>query len=117
MIHEFEHDYLGYNWTRSRCNVKIFSDDGDNYICFENLGIGTSVTNASEKLATQIVAKMHMNPGDCRFFESYRENDNDTFDEIEYTWKSKIGHDGQKYWEAENAKWKPGPIEIEDIFF
>jgi hypothetical protein len=116
MTQQFQHDYTGWNGVRSRCNVMIFSDDGDHFICFENLGIGVSVTNASEMLATQIVAMQGFIPENCRFFETYREYDNETFDEIEYTWKSKAGQDGKTYWEAQTPHWKPGQVEIKNIF-
>ena len=90
----------------------MFIDDGDTFICFINIGVGTSVTNASEQLATEMVNKFDLRPGDCRFFETYNDSDNDTFDEIEYSWWP----DGNK-WEARSPKWKP-VIEdnIKDLF-
>jgi len=94
----------------------IFSDDGDHFICFENLGIGVSVTNASEMLASQIVAKYGFVPENCRFFETYREYDNDTFDEIEYTWRYVTSQNGKIYLEAKNPKWKPGDEYIKNMF-
>jgi len=116
MIKQFEHDYVGWNGVRSRCNVMIFSDDGEHLVCFENLGIGVSVTNASELIATQIVAKCNLDPQDCRFFETYREYDNETFDEIEYTWHIFKSQSGKEYWEAKRPVWKPGPEHIKDMF-
>jgi len=116
MIQQFEHDYTGWNGVRSRCNVMIFSDDGDHFICFENLGIGLSVTNASEILAMQIVAKFNFDPQDCRFFETYREYDNETFDEIEYTWHIFKSQSGEEYWKASLPVWRPGPEHIKDMF-
>lgn len=104
MTHEFEHNFLGENGVRSRCIVKIFSDDGENFILFENIGIGVSVTNASELLASQIVKKFHYHPGDCKFFETYQEYDYETIDEIEYSW---IYNEIYDSWVAKNASWKP----------
>ena len=100
---EFYHDYLGFGRIKSQCLVKIVSTGKTHYILFENLGLGTSVTNASEQLASEIVAKYGFDPKECRFFETYSEYDYDSFDEIEYNWLNK--KDG---WEAKNPKWKPG---------
>ena len=116
MIKQFTYDYTGRNGVRSQCNVMIFSDDDDHFICFENLGIRVSVTNASEMLATQIVAKYGFEPQDCRFFETYREYDNETFDEIEYTWKQIRSQNGKIYWEAKYPKRKPSPEYIRNMF-
>ena len=116
MKHEFEHDYLGFGWVRSRCNIRMFSDNGEHLFLFENIGIGTSVTNASEILATQMVAMFHYKPENCRFFETYSEYDYKSFDEINYTWKQKLGRSGDYEWVAENAQWKPGPEDIEETF-
>lgn len=115
MVENFTHDYVGWNGVHSRCNVTILSDKGKHFIWFENIGIGVSVTNASEMLATQIVAKYDLNPKDCRFFESYQEYDNDTFDEIEYRWEDRI-QIGKTNKEAKNPVWKPAPEAIRDLF-
>lgn len=113
MIQKFEHEYLGWGIHRSRCNVRIFSDDGDHFILFEDLGIGTSVTNASELLATQIVAKMKYMPMDCKFFETYREYDYESIDEVEYSWRYEPKTDS---WIARNARWKPTDDSYRDMF-
>ena len=83
MVQQFEHEFLGYGRVPSKCLVRIYSDDGENYICFKDLGIGTSVTNDSENIASQIVNKFNYQPSDCRFFETY---DDETFDEITHNW-------------------------------
>ena len=113
MTQEFVHNFLGENGVRSRCIVKIFSDDGEHFILFENMGIGVSVTNASELLASQIVEKFHYNPGDCRFFETYQEYDYETIDEIEYSWSYNGIREG---WIARNANWKPAE-DLRNYFF
>jgi len=107
MTQQFNFDFLGNGIMRSRCNVRIFSDDGEHFILFENLGIGTSVTNASEQLASAIVQKMGYDPDDCEFFETYKENDYKEFDRITYTWKDN---------EAHNAHWTPALEEIKNLF-
>jgi hypothetical protein len=99
---DFEHEFIAPNGVRSRCRVAIIEDDGDKLILFEDIAIGMSVTNASELIATQVVNKFGYEPSDCRFFETYREYDYDTLDEIEYTWEF-IDRKGQ--WEANYPRW------------
>jgi hypothetical protein len=98
MLTQFLYAFKGTNNISSQCNVRVFSDDGETFILFENMDIGQSVTNASELLATQITKKLGLNPNDCRFFETYSEYDYETIDEILYTWENGI---------ATNAFWKP----------
>ena len=76
--------------------VHIFNDEGEIWIGFENLGIGTSVTNASEQLATEIVAHEGFNPEICRFFEWYPEYEGEV-SEVTYQWDGKT---------ASRASWK-----------
>lgn len=102
MTEEFIHEYKGYNIHPSKCIVRIYSDDGETYICFIDIGVGTSVTNASEQLAQEIVNKFNLRPEDCRFFETYQQYDYETFDEIEYEWWP-----DREHWEARAPQWKP----------
>ncbi|HPI82750.1 MAG TPA: hypothetical protein PK122_05985 [Candidatus Paceibacterota bacterium] len=81
----------------SRCIVHIKKMGDSAWIGFENTGEGTSVTNASEDLATEIVAKEGLDPAKCRFFEFYPEYEGDV-DEITYIWDSG---------KARNPQWKP----------
>lgn len=111
MTHDFIHEYKGYGHISSRCRVKIFSDDGENLICFEDIGDGTSVTNASEQLASEIVNKMDLDPANCRFFETYGQYDYDSFDEINYQWNMVYGE-----WEAKHPDWLPASDEIKNLF-
>jgi len=101
MTKEFIHEYKGYGVHPSQCLVKMFTDDGDTFICFIDMGVGTSVTNASEQLAQEIVNKFDLRPGDCRFFETYKQYNYESFDEIEYSWWPDKDH-----WEARSPKWK-----------
>ena len=109
MTQEFNHKYLGFGRVPSECVVKMFNDDGEAYICFIDIGKGTSVTNASEQLASEIVNQFSLAPDDCQFFEVYEYND--SFDEIEYTWTSKGG-----VWKADGPEWKLGDNKIKDLF-
>jgi hypothetical protein len=109
---EFDFDFLGFGWVRSRCKVHVISEDDIHLILFENLGIGTSVTNASEQLASQIINISRYEPEKCRFFETYKENDYDSFDEITYTWNHKRTFREQDWtsewiYEADNPQWSP----------
>jgi hypothetical protein len=90
------HEYRGYGIHPSRCKVYILKDIfGQSWIGFENLGEGTSVTNASEQLATEIVEKEGLDPMKCKFFEWYPEYEGDV-SEIAYIWKGPI---------ASHAEW------------
>ena len=90
------HNYKGFGIHPSKCRVHIFHDEGEIWIGFENLGMGTSVTNASEQLATEIVAREGYNPEICRFFEWYPEYEGEV-SEVTYQWDGKT---------ASRASWK-----------
>jgi len=79
------HNYKGYGVHSSTCKVYIKETENSILVGFENLGIGTSVTNASEQLATEIVQLENLNPEKCRFFEWYSEYEGNV-DEIVYSW-------------------------------
>jgi hypothetical protein len=92
----YVYEYLGYTRVLSKCRVYIRSTPSSTWIGFENLGFGTSVTNASELLASEIIKKEHLDPRSCRFFEFYPEYEGNV-DEVFYHW------DGL---EASQASWK-----------
>ena len=93
---EFHHSYRGFRIHPSLCGVYIIEEEGEIWIGFQNLGVGTSVTNASEQLATEIVEQEGLNPEICRFFEWYPEYDKEV-SEITYQWDGKV---------ASNPQWK-----------
>lgn len=111
MTQDFIHEFKGFGRVPSKCRVMAFSDDGETFICFQDLGDGTSVTNASEQIATEVVDLLDLQPSSCRFFETYSQYDNDSFDEIIYQWSLTHGK-----WEAKHPDWKPAPDEIKDLF-
>lgn len=111
MIKEFIHEFKGFGRVPSKCKVKVLSEEDKTYICFEDIGNGTSVTNASEQLATEIVDTLDLDPADCRFFETYSQYNYDSFDEIGYMWNMVRGK-----WEAKEPDWEPAPDEIKDLF-
>lgn len=113
----FEHRYKGYGNCDSKCRVyakKVTNPRyGDtHYFCFEDLGIGTSVTNLSEQLATEMVEKFNIDPKQARFFEYYAHDNIShpaTFDEITYVWEGRIAR-------VPSANWKPGDLDLRHIF-
>ena len=122
MTREFVHVFKGFGRVPSSCLVKIFSDDGETMICFIDLNDGTSVTNASEQLAAEIVNEYYLNPEDCRFFETYQQYDYETFDEISYQWirTTNFKDHGMRHtmvWKAKGPDWKPCDEEHLKEFF
>lgn len=99
----FNHEFKGFGSCKSICKVYVHLVDDLYYICFEDLGIGTSVTNASEQLATEIVQKYNIKPEVCKFYETYNYHGNRTFDEIIYKWENSI---------ASNPEWMPSDRRI-----
>ena len=95
----YTHSFKG--WGIHPTVVKIYITEnaaGETLIGFEDLNNGTSVTNVSEQLATDIVKKEDLFPGVCRFFEWYSQYEGDV-DEIIYTWDSNR--------KASQPVWKP----------
>lgn len=87
----FTHNFTGFWGCDSKCKVHKTEIHGITHICFEELddNEGTSVTNMSEHLATEMVQRFNLVPGKCKFFESYPDNrhrKDRSFDEILYTW-------------------------------
>jgi len=110
MTNEFIHEYKGYGVHQSQCLVKMYRDDGEILICFVNMGVGTSVTNASEQLAKEITNEYDLHPENCRYFESYKEYS--TFDEIKYDWKLDEG-----LWVASKPQWSiVGEDDLRELF-
>lgn len=105
LISSFKHEFIGFGIHPSACKVHIFKDELNiKYIIFEDIAEGTSVTNATEQLAGEIVNKFNYDPHDCKFYETYSQHCYDTFDQIIYTWIER----NSKY-EAHHAQWKSAP--------
>jgi hypothetical protein len=95
----YTHYFKGFGIHPSAIAVWINrGEDGKTWIGFEDLNEGTSVTNASEQLATEIVKKEGLVPVNCRFFDWYPQHGGDV-DEVTYSWKP-----GNI---ASNPDWKP----------
>lgn len=89
-IHEFH--WLGRRFV-SRCQVDIFKKNDDTLVLFTDLGDGTSVTNASEQIATEIMKLKNLDPNKTLWAECYSEdftnpkppfNEKYPFDQITY---------------------------------
>lgn len=105
----FQHEYKGFGIHPSKCMVYVKKVTNPRYgdtifICFEDLGKGTSVTNASEQLATEIVNKLSLDPFNVRFFETY---DRQQLDEVVYSWKDL---------KASKPKWFPPEFDLKHVF-
>lgn len=82
---KYVHEYKGHGVFFSRCTVHIKEVDNTTYVGFEDMGEGTSVTNASEQIASEIVNREGLDPKKTRFFEWYPYYDGEV-SEIIYTW-------------------------------
>ena len=69
----FTHHFKGWGIHDSDCRVHIFSLDGYFLVLFEDLGNnhGTSVTNASEQLATEIARLKDLDNEKTTWLECY----------------------------------------------
>ena len=84
----------------SDCMVYIFENGNERHVVFEDIGSGMSVTNATEQLAGEIVKEYKLDPEYCWFYETYRQFDHETFEEVDYTWVIKDGK-----WVASSPEW------------
>ena len=78
--------FKGYGNYDSECKVMIWHNKDYHLVVFVDLGKGTSVTNASEQLVTEIYKK-HLiiyDKKECMFVETY---DNIQYDAISPTWQ------------------------------
>ncbi|MFA5153770.1 MAG: hypothetical protein WC554_14510 [Clostridia bacterium] len=106
-IKEFVHSFKPeFYQDYSTCYIRMYNVDDKIFILFEDIDGGLSVTNASEQLASELVENLQLNSINCRFFETYRQYDYETFDEITYTWRDN---------RASNPQWKPAE-EFRNIF-
>jgi len=93
---KYNHIYQGYSSIKSECRVHIIKSEDKILIGFEDVGVGTSVTNVTETIATDIVVKENLDPTKCRFFEFYPQHEG-TVHEIWYEWNES---------KASNPIWK-----------
>lgn len=77
------HAFKGFGNCHSQVEIKIRIKDHSVYVLFVDLGIGTSVTNVSEKLAMK-AKEIVGGEAVIRYFEYYKGQDR--IDEIQYKW-------------------------------
>ena len=68
----FIHTFKGFGNCKSQCQVDIIEENGVKIVIFTDIGVGTSVTNASEQIATEIVNRLQLDPEATLFAERYR---------------------------------------------
>jgi hypothetical protein len=118
MINQFRYFFKSPLGVSSSCNIVVISNHENFLFIFEDIRHGSSVTNSSEELATDMLRKHNLDPNNCRFFETYPENNYNTFEEIDYIWVSGFLVIGKQIsWKATRASWKPGDLRIKDAFF
>lgn len=93
----FIHDYKGIGNCDSKCKVEVITDSKNTLIVFTDMGIGTSVTNASEALATEMVKMLKLDPVKTLWAERYIRGPVETLDQIHYSWN------GSKFY---NPRWR-----------
>lgn len=110
----FEHNFKGYGSHPSTVRVHIFSKEDLKIVVFEDLGKGTSVTNASEQLATEVarLKKINPDPNKTVWLECYPYyGGNWDFDQITYKFTLALGLVKNEYIFSE-PNWKPMRNEI-----
>ena len=91
--------FKGFHNISSMINLYHIDVDGIHYVGFEDINEGTSVTNATEIIATEVIKIKGWNTESCLFFEWYEDSlPEDTVDEIIYNWENN---------KATIARWKP----------
>lgn len=84
---DFIHDFLGFKIHKSTVHVEIWFEGDKAIVILNDTGKGTSVTNASEQIITEIYNKYLLNHpvGKVLFCEAY-DKVKDGIDWIEPTW-------------------------------
>jgi hypothetical protein len=102
------HQFKGFHKCDSECFIHIDDSNPEKIlICFEDIDKGTSVTNFSEQLATEIIALKGYDPEKCRFFEYYGKILKE-YSRIDYEWHGKVA--SEPNWLPmipDNLFWKP----------
>ncbi|MCA6431220.1 MAG: hypothetical protein IM613_17430 [Cytophagales bacterium] len=98
----FLHNFKGYGGIPSQCQVDLMSlPDGKALVLFTDIDNGTSVTNMSAHLATEMVVLLKLDPHETMFAERYYPGSaEETMEQIYYKW------DGKKF---SLPEWRPLP--------
>lgn len=103
--HDTHYDYPGYFNYESFCDLKVATiPPGHTLVIFTEVeeNVGTSVTNRSEVLATQVCQEFGLLPEKTLFVEHYPERGPrikrlpETYALVEYTWEQ--GHARKPEW-------------------
>jgi hypothetical protein len=68
-MEEYVLDYSGPGGHASQCQITIYPKSG--LVIATDLGTGTSVTNAVEQIASEVLKRHHMEPDKLFFIEHY----------------------------------------------
>lgn len=103
MAKVFDHNFNGFGrpGNSSTCRIHIFEHNEYKLVVFQDLGKGTSVTNASEQLATEIGRLENLDPEKTIWLECYPYYGGDyDIDQIKYTYSLVDA-------EYSDPEWKP----------
>ena len=118
-MHEsFIHHFKGYGGCASFCRVHLFTSGELTIVVFEDLGddTGTSITNASEQLANEIVRLRHLNPDKTSWLECYPRYTKDfDIDVISYNYDQVANLYSNPQWSRWNVPGKERTIMIDYI--
>lgn len=112
-----------FNWLgrrfESKCQVDIFKYDGKTLVLLTDLGQGTSVTNASEQIATEVMRLKKLHPIETMWAEVYAEDlqngvpkewaKKHPFDQINYKYDSVTHQYYSPDWQPIHPKALPEP--------
>lgn len=104
---DFDFDFEGFGKCKSKCNIKVWTIQEKQFVLLTDLGVGTSVTNASEIIITKLYREVFRlyHKEDLIFAEMYTEDREEDIDLIIPTWI----HD-----KVTNVEWKNiGKIKID----
>ena len=96
----FVHYFKGFGWADSVCRVHLFTHPDATIVVFEDMGndTGTSITNASEQLAEEIIALKKLNRESTAWMECYPHYDKVfVIDHITYSYDTVE----KKYWQPQ----------------
>ena len=83
----FDFDFKGYGIHHSQCRVDVWKlGNGTRFVLLIDKGMGTSVTNDSEGIATKLVNEKGWRPDQCIFAERYNDRPVEDVDLVSYTW-------------------------------
>ena len=97
----FDHNFLGFGTHPSICRVNIFFYDPYYIVVFQDLGLdtGTSITNASGQLATEIARLKNLPNDKTVWMECYTDQNRFDVDAIFYNYDPKLNKYSVPKWQ------------------